>query len=410
MRGGGGVAHADARGAYVHQFELNSLLGMTSEQVRFVERQRFSRRQMLRLAGGTALAGAVVACGSDSKSGSSGKGVPTGNPGSVAMLGWQGYDDQTARAPFDAAGGVLTPTYIGNNDEILARLRGGQGSFDIVTPNAAFLPALVLAGVLEPLDYSRIPNTAGYFPEFSKPKWNTFDGSTWGAPVEWGNGPMVYRPDLIDNVPTSWMQLADPEFKDKVAMWDDGFGHIVVMAKTLGFKEPNRLTTDQLSKVSDALGKIRSNARVVSPSLGDLSDVLARGDAAITTQSWQGVATFVRSKGQKAEWTVPKEGTWGWNDHYCVPKKASNVDGAYQFINAMISSHGNATITNTFFSGTPVKDSVALLTDEVKTIFNYNDISGELASLGFYSLPPLKKDGDITSLDDWNAAWARIKG
>ncbi len=396
-------------------FDLSKMLGMTSEQIRFVDRQRMSRRQMLGYAGGAAMVAALAACGSDSGSSSSGpaqsSGVPTsGNPGTVSMLGWQGYDDVTARVAFDAAGGVLNPTYIGNNDEILARLRGGQGSFDIVTPNAAFLPALVKAGVLEPIDYSAIPNTSGYFAEFNKPEWNTFDGSTWGAPVEWGNGPMVYRPDLIDNVPTSWMQLADPEYKGKVAMWDDGFGHIIVMAKTLGFAEPNRLTSGQLDQVVEGLTKIRENARVVAPSLGDLSDILARGEAAITTQSWQGVATFVRDKGEKAEWTVPEEGTWGWNDHYCVPKGAGNVEGAYRFIDAMISPEGNAVITNAFYSGTPVEASVPLLTDTVKGIFDYTNVGNELTSLGFYSLPPLEREGDIVSLDDWNSAWSKIKG
>ncbi|MBI5090303.1 MAG: extracellular solute-binding protein, partial [Actinobacteria bacterium] len=149
---------------------------------------------------------------------------------------------------------------------------------------------------------------------------------------------------------------------------------------------------------------------VVAPSLGDLSDILARGEAAITTQSWQGVATFVRDKGEQAEWTVPEEGTWGWNDHYCIPKGAGNVEGAYQFINAMVSPKGNATITNAFYSGTPVEASVPLLTDVVKGIFDYSDVGGELNALGFYSLPPLEREGDITSLDDWNAAWSKIKG
>jgi spermidine/putrescine transport system substrate-binding protein len=402
-----------------HDDDLSRILGMTPEQISFVDRQRMSRRSMLRLSGAGALAAVVgVSSGRVSASGrrpTRPRSTPPGtttmpDPGTVTMLGWQGYDDETARAAFDQAGGVLNTTYIGNNDEILARLRGGQGTFDVVTPNAAFLPALVIADVLEPLDYDALPNTAGYFAEFYKPEWNTFDGSTWGAPVEWGNGPMVYRPDLIDEVPTSWMQLAEPELEGMVAMWDDGFGHIVVMAKTLGFPEPNRLTSDQLDQVVDALTKIRNNSRVVAPSLGDLADVLARGEAAVTTQSWQGVATFVRDAGQPAEWTVPEEGTWGWNDHYCIAKGAGNVEGAYQFIDTMIAPEANATITNTFYSGTPVEASVPFLTDEVAQIFDYSDITGELDALGFYALPPLEREGDIQSLDDWNAAWSKVKG
>jgi spermidine/putrescine transport system substrate-binding protein len=204
--------------------------------------------------------------------------------------------------------------------------------------------------------------------------------------------------------------LGDPKYKDMVAMWDDGFGHIVVMAKALGIDPPNELTESQLDQCVEELIKIRNNSRVVAPSLGDLSDVLARGDAAITTQSWEGVATFVRDKGKPAEWTIPEEGTWGWNDHYCVPKDAPNPEGAYAFINTMISPESNAAITNTFYSGTPVEASVPLLDKVVREIFDYSDVQGSLEQLGFYSLPPLEREGDIMSLDDWNAAWAKVKG
>jgi spermidine/putrescine-binding protein len=391
-----------------------------------VDRRAMSRRQLLQrggaLLGGAAFLGTLAACGGDSTETAGGEPAVTtegagtgategGSLGTVNMLGWQGYDDAVGVGLFQEAGGLLQATYIGNNDEILTKLRGGgAGVFDIVTPNAAFLPALVAADVLEPLDYSKLPNSEGYFEDFYKPEWNTFDGQTWGAPVAWGDGPMVYRPDLIENVPDSWFDLGEPEFKDLVGMWDDGFGHIVVMAKALGFDPPNLLTADQLAEVVTEMKKIRANARVVAPSLGDLGDILARGEAAITTQSWEGVATFVRDKGQPAEWTVPKEGSWGWNDHYCIPKNAPNPEGAYAFINTMISPEANASICSVFVSGTPVEAAVPLMTEPAKSLFDYTDVGASLQALGFYALPPFEKEGDITTMDDWNAAWEEIKG
>ncbi len=376
-----------------------------------------SRRSLLRgvgvTAGGLLAGGVLAACGEDSngQSGSPSVTLPTSDFGKVTMLGWQGYDDETARKPFEAKGGTLDTTYISNNDEIIAKLRGGgRGVYDLVTPNAAFLPALVQAGLLEPLDYDQLPATKEYFPEFNKPSWNTFDGQTWGAPVCWGNGPLVYRPDLVPSPPVSWSDLGKPEYKGKVAMWDDGFGHIVVAAKGLGFEKPNELTKAQLAQVVAELKKIRANARVVAASLGDLGDILARGDAALTTQSWQGVAMFVREKGVPCEWTVPKEGTWGWNDHYCIPKGAPNPEGAYAFINTMISAQANATIASNFVSGTPVETAVPLLSDDASEVFDYTDVGATLSGLGFYSLPPLEPKGDLTTMDDWNEAWAQIKG
>lgn len=370
------------------------------------------RALLLRTAGALGIAAMASPVAAFARGGGGGSAVEiAAGPGTVNFLGWQGYDDKVARKPFEKSGGKLNVTYIGNNDEILTKLRGGGlGTYDVVTPNAAFLPALVAAGVLEPLDYAKLPNAKGYLKPFSKPKWNTFGGKTWGAPVCWGDGPMVYRPDLISKVPTSWFQLSDPAYKNKVAMWDDPFGHIVVMAKALKFGPPNRLTEAQLKRVTDELIKIRKNSRVVSPSLGDLSDVLARGDAAITTQSWEGVATFVRSKGKPARWSVPKEGTWGWNDHYCIPKKAPNMTGAYAFVNTMISPAANAQIANNFVSGTPVAGSVRLLTKEVRGLFDYAHPEASLRKLGFYSLPPLAREGKIMSYSDWNEAWAKVKG
>jgi spermidine/putrescine transport system substrate-binding protein len=401
--------------------------------VQLLEQHMISRRELLRrsglVVGSVALAGVAAACGSSGTSETTGEATtvagttaPTAaaaattaaaavSPGTVNMLGWQGYDDEVGRKAFEDAGGKLQVTYIGNNDEILTKLRGGGlGTFDVVTPNAAFLPALVAADVLQPLDYSKLPNTDGYFKDFYKPAWNTFDGQTWGAPVAWGDAPMVYRPDLVTSVPTSWLDLANPEFKGRVGMWDDGFGHIVTWSKSLGFDPPNQITSAQLEQVVTELKKTRANARVVAPSLGDLGDILARGEAWITTPSWEGVATFVQDKGEQAKWTVPKEGSWGWNDHYCIPKDAPNVDGAYAFINTMISPPASASIATVFVSGTPVEAAVPLLKGPATTVFDYSDVGATLASLGFYALPPFEKNGDITTMDDWNAAWEDIKG
>ena len=124
----------------------------------------------------------------------------------------------------------------------------------------------------------------------------------------------------------------------------------------------------------------------------------------------EGVAMFIRSKGKPAKWSVPKEGTWGWNDHYAIPKKAPNATGAYAFINTMISPASNASISNFTVSGTPVTKSIKLLSKQSRALFDYSNVEASLKSLGFYSLPPLSREGKVMSYSDWNRAWARVKG
>ena len=379
----------------------------------------FNRRQMLTRAGlalGAFALGGTLEAGVASASSRRPYAVDDAaaalkGPGTVNMLGWQGYDDANARKPFEAAGGTLKTTYISNNDEILTKLRAGQGSiYSVVTPSAGYLPALVAAGLIQPLDYSKLPNSKGYFPFFHKPKWNTFQGHTWGAPIQWGDAPICYRPDLLHTVPTSWFQLASPKYKNQVAMWDDATSHILVMAHALKYPNPSRLTAKQLQTCQSWLTKIRKNSRTVAPTLGDLASVLARGDALLTTESWEGVAMFVRSKGKPCKWTTPKEGSWGWNDQYAIPKNAPNVDGAYAFINAMIGARSNAAISNDTTSGTPVKGAVKYLNKTSRGIFDYKHLAKAVHGLGFYPLPPLTREGKITSYEDWLTAWQNVKG
>ncbi len=48
---------------------------------------------------------------------------------------------------------TLNTTYIGNNDEIVAKLRGGGiGQIDIVTPYMGYIPLLVKLDLIQPID------------------------------------------------------------------------------------------------------------------------------------------------------------------------------------------------------------------------------------------------------------------
>jgi len=52
--------------------------------------------------------------------------------GQLNYLGWEGYDEPEAFKPMTDQGVVFNRTYIGNNDELIAKLRaGGAGTYDV---------------------------------------------------------------------------------------------------------------------------------------------------------------------------------------------------------------------------------------------------------------------------------------
>ena len=114
----------------------------------------------------------------------------------VNFVGWQGYDDPVAFDDFLKSKGItLNTTYIGNNDEIVAKLRGGGvGTIDIVTPYMGYIPLLVKLDLIQPIDVSRVPNLEKVLPLFRNDPNINVDGKLYGVPFTWGGGPMVYDP------------------------------------------------------------------------------------------------------------------------------------------------------------------------------------------------------------------------
>jgi spermidine/putrescine transport system substrate-binding protein len=393
---------------------------VTKELAPYAERHSWSRRTFLArtgsaLVGLSALGSLAAACGGgddeEAAPAPAEGGAPAPASGTVNLLGWQGYDDPAAAKPLTDQGVKINATYITNNDEIVAKLRGGAlGTIDIVTPYHGYLQGLVEADLLEPLDYSRIPSTQTYFPEFDKPDWNTFDGSTYSAPLVWGDTPIIYRTDLFTDLPDSWLDLKDPKYKGQLITLDDGLGNIMIYSRALfGPEDITRITKQQLDDVMAVWREVKKNLVTIAPSFGDTGDILARGDAAALLEGWRFVIGLVTEKGKEADAYMPGEGSFAWADSYCVPKKAPNPDGAYAFIDTMISAEGDALVGGNTGSGVTNQDAVANLTPDQQGLYPYDDIAGALATSGFYTLPPLEREGDFTTFEEWLAAWEELK-
>src|SRR5262245_58537779 len=90
----------------------------------------------------------------------------------VNFLGWQGYDEPLLFDGFAKNNGIsVNTTYIGNNDEIITKLRsGGVGQIDIVTPYMGYIPVLVALDLIQPIDVSRVPNLEKVLPLFRNDK------------------------------------------------------------------------------------------------------------------------------------------------------------------------------------------------------------------------------------------------
>ena len=206
--------------------------------------------------------------------------------GAVSMFGWQDYDAGLRVGDFLQREGIeVSFTPIGNNDEIISRLSaGGAGQIDIVTPYMGYIPFMVAADLLEPIDESLVPNLANVPEVFRNDSNVIVNGKRYAVPFTWGSGPMAYDPAVIPTAPESWMDIFKPEYKGKVGMMDDPIGNQMLAAILATDAEvPTMLTADQLDQATEFLIKLKKDAvRQLAVSWGELANALARSEVVIT--------------------------------------------------------------------------------------------------------------------------------
>jgi len=128
----------------------------------------------------------------------------------LAFLGWEGYADQSFVADFEKESGCkVTATYVGSNDDFAPKLAAGGGVYDLVSVSADSTGVLVAAGLVEPLDVSRIERFDEVYPLFRNAKGINAEGKVWGVPLTWGSIPLMYRTDKITGEPDSYAALWD---------------------------------------------------------------------------------------------------------------------------------------------------------------------------------------------------------
>lgn len=336
--------------------------------------------------------------------------------GPLNFLGWDGEHGGNVAKEFLAKNNIqMQASFQSAADEALTRFNtGGRGSMDILTPNKDFQRAILAANteLFQPLDMARIPSAQGLFPAFKDAPWLTRDGKTYGIPMIWGDEPCVYNPAKWDAMPEKYTDFADPKYKGELVLLDDPFGNIWLFAKSLGMKEPNRLTAQELEQVVEAMLKVKPNVVTIGASHGDMADVMVRGDASLGIGGWAYQTLIAKDKGVKLVVGSPtKDGTFFWSDAYAIAVDLPNIDNAYAFIDFITLPESNAALAKELGSGCTVEKAFDLIDASVRDIYPYDNVrqaGGGILGTQIV-VPPQNADGDVVGSAAWVEAWQKFK-
>jgi spermidine/putrescine transport system substrate-binding protein len=150
----------------------------------------------------------------------------------------------------------------------------------------------------------------------------------------------------------------------------------------------------------------------IGASLGDMADIMIRGDASMGLGGWAYQTIIAKEKGVELVVGSPKiDDRFFWSDAYTIAVDAPNLDNAYAFIDFITSPEANAQFATELGSGCTVEKAYDLLDPGMQKLYDYEHVRQPGAGiLGAQTVVPKQEpDGDIVGAQSWVEAWQAFK-
>ena len=297
---------------------------------RLAIQRRLSRRHFLAGTGVGLGALALAACAPDS----GGSAAPTtaGDLGDTLNLAtWPNYHDQAVLDAFAAETGVAINVGVyGSTEEMEAKIRAGNSGIDVVVPSNYAIEGWVADKLIEPLDYSKLPN-------FVRADWNAlfmdqaFDkGNTYSLPKNWGTTGIAYRSSKITEEISTWEQFFDlcaDKYAGRGLIVDHQISSFGSAAVAMGYSL-NTIDPAEMAEVEAMLTALKPKLFAIS---SDVQPPLRALDTWLSV-AWTGDGVQVGRDNEDARYVVAADGGELWIDSYTVPTDAPHKAAAYAFI------------------------------------------------------------------------------
>ena len=269
----------------------------------------------------------------------------------LKVTNWAEYIGEETIANFEAEYGikVIYDTY-DSAESIDAKLLAGNSGYDVVSHAGSDIARLIPAGILSPLDKSKLDNMSNIDPGILDQLNREMDpGNQFIVPYMWGTHGVTYNRDLVletyPDAPIGSMDLIfDPEHLSKVASCGVSFldspGDVIPMALAYIGADAMSTNPEDYAKVGELLAKIRPYIKTfdnyayqrmpqkefcISTTWGPDGLLAMSGAAEANTGV---VLDFYLPEGQGAAQL--------WIDGWVIPADAANKEDAHLFLNYMM--------------------------------------------------------------------------
>ncbi|HEX5230462.1 MAG TPA: spermidine/putrescine ABC transporter substrate-binding protein [Bryobacteraceae bacterium] len=246
------------------------------------------------------------------------------------VFNWSAYIAPDTVPKFEAQYGVRVRYSIyESNEEMLARVMGGNSGWDIVFPTSYIVKPLLANGLLEPIDRRMLPNLGQLEARFQRPDWDP--NLNWSVPYMVTAAGIAYNRKL-DPAPKSWADLWDARLRGRMTMLDDPFDTMGACLKKLAYSV-NATDVGQLERARAAAIEQKPLLRAYLNA--EARDQLVSGDI-LAAHMWNTTAQQAMDSSPNVGFVYPTEGYAVYPDTMVILRESKRSEIAHRFINFLL--------------------------------------------------------------------------
>jgi putrescine transport system substrate-binding protein len=276
---------------------------------------------------------------------------------------WSDYLAPDTLKNFTKKTGIKVNMDVFDSSEALeAKLLAGGSGYDVIVPNGPVLKRLIQAGVVQPLDKTKLPHIGTQDPEIVSRAAIADPGNTHGIVYMWGTSGIGYNVKTVEKVlgkaapVDSWKLILDPANAEKLSKCGfyafDSAADIFELTLNYIGKDPHSTNPKDYEDAAAVWQKVRPFITKFHNS--EYISALANGDVCVA-MGFSGDVFQARDRAEEAKkgvevaYSIPKEGAVMWFDFMAIPKDAPHADAAYAFLDYILTPEVIGPITNSMW-------------------------------------------------------------
>lgn len=251
----------------------------------------------------------------------------------VYVYSWGDYLDPETLDMFEEETGIhVVLDEFDTNESMYPRIAEGAIHYDVICPSDYMIQKMIDNGLLQPLDFEKLPNAREFIGEKFFEQSKAFDPENkYSVPYCWGTVGIMYDTSKVEEPVDSWKILWNEKYRNEILMQNSARDALMVPLKIMG-RSLNETDRDVIAQARDML--IAQKPLVQAYVVDEAKDKLISGEAALGVV-FSGEALIISLENPDMDFAVPKEGTNFWIDSWVITRDAENVDNAHKFIDFM---------------------------------------------------------------------------